>query len=193
MSNRIRVSPGFCFALATLLLLVPFPWLTAMVIAAVFHEICHYVAIRHCGGDTNSFRLYAFGARLSLPPMSRGRELLCTLAGPAGSLLLCAGIRWFPRVAICAACHLMYNLLPIYPMDGGRALQCVLSVLLPPPVVRLTMKAMEWTVCFLLFALGCYAWIGLQAGVLPVLIAILVIFRCFYGNIPCKPTRMGVQ
>ena len=61
--------------------------------------------------------------------MSPGRELICILAGPAASLLLLCLARIFPRVAICGLIQGCYNLLPIAPLDGGRALHCLLSLL----------------------------------------------------------------
>ena len=55
------------------------------------------------------------------------RELLAVLAGPAGSLLLLSLYRVLPRVAVCAAVQGFYNLLPIEPLDGGRALRLCLE------------------------------------------------------------------
>lgn len=61
--------------------------------------------------------------------MSPGRELLCVLAGPAVSFSLLALARFFPRIAICGLVQGIYNLLPIYPLDGGKALRCMVSLL----------------------------------------------------------------
>lgn len=61
-------------------------------------------------------------------PMSTGRELIAVLAGPAASLLLLSLVRVFPRVAICGLIQGIYNLLPIYPLDGGKALRCLMAL-----------------------------------------------------------------
>ena len=81
------------------------------------------------GGRIWEFRLCAGGAVMEATPMSAGRELLCVLAGPVGGLLLASFYRGIPRVAICAAAQSAFNLLPVYPLDGGRAMGCMVELL----------------------------------------------------------------
>ena len=74
-------------------------------------------------------RICAGGAVMDASPMSTVRELFCVLAGPIGGMLLSLFFRWIPRVAICAVFQSAFNLLPIYPLDGGRAVGCILELL----------------------------------------------------------------
>ena len=59
--SDIAVSPQACVYLAFMLLAFPLPWLLAAVIAAAFHEACHYAAIVLTGGDVRGIRLGSGG------------------------------------------------------------------------------------------------------------------------------------
>ena len=121
------IEPRVYILLALLLLVLPIRWVAAAVLAAVFHESCHMAAVYLLGGRCEGIRLSARGARMEATlPAFRG-ELLSILAGPAGSLLLLSLYRVLPRVAVCAAVQGFYNLLPIEPLDGGRALRLCLE------------------------------------------------------------------
>ena len=129
MLRRIRIDYGFYIFAAALLLIIPIRWILAAFLAALAHELGHYLAVRLLGGEISGGEITWRGARMEMFPMSPGRELLCILAGPAASFLLLCLARVFPRVAICGLIQGSYNMLPIAPLDGGRALHCLLSLL----------------------------------------------------------------
>ena len=132
MGNKVlvKLSPAFCIMLAMMLLIMPLKWLVAAAIAAMYHELCHIIAIRLCRGDIHRFSLSTDGASLDISSLSAAQELICSLAGPIGGLCLLFFAHWIPRIAVCAAFQSLYNLLPIYPLDGGRALWCSANGLL---------------------------------------------------------------
>ena len=121
------IEPRVYILLALLLLVLPIRWLVAAVLAAAFHEGFHMAAVYLLGGRCEGIRLSAQGARMEASLSGFRRELLAVLAGPAGSLLLLSLYRVLPRVAVCAAVQGFYNLLPIEPLDGGRALRLCLE------------------------------------------------------------------
>lgn len=193
VSRNSWISAGGCIALALGVLILPLRWLIASIFAAAIHEFCHWVAIRLCGGKVTDFVLGRGGAVISAEQLSRGKELLCALAGPIGGLLLLLAARWLPAVAICAAMQSVYNLLPIYPLDGGRALKCGTSLLLPPNAAR---KVCSWVQrsCLVLITAGAvYASAWLKLGLMPVLLALAVIAKGNSGKIPCKQWQQRVQ
>ena len=178
MDNKCpRISGGFCILMAMMLLLVPMRWLLAFLVAATVHEACHYGAIALCTGKTVQLRLYSFAAHLSLPEMPRGREVVCALAGPAGSFALLLLSRWMPRVALCGAMQAVYNLMPIYPLDGGRALRSGLLLLLPPPLATAICSALSLLCRMVMCLLAIYGCFWLKLGVFPLLIAALLWIR----------------
>ncbi|MGM9605354.1 MAG: metalloprotease [Faecousia sp.] len=108
---------------------IPLRWIFAAFLAALAHELGHYWAVRLLGGTVSGADISIHGARMEVFPMSPGRELLCVLAGPVVSFSLLALAHFFPRIAICGLIQGIYNLLPIYPLDGGKALRCTISLL----------------------------------------------------------------
>lgn len=118
-----------CILWAVLVLTLPLPWLLSAMLAAVFHELCHLAALALTGTAVHSVHVGIRGIRLEAGPMEPGAELISAAAGPAGSLLLLLFLRQIPRIAICAACQGLFNLLPFYPLDGGRILRCIHGLL----------------------------------------------------------------
>lgn len=119
--------PWGCFALALLLLTVPFPLLAAAAMAAIIHECCHVLSVKLLGGEVRRFSLTLGGAVLDVAGLTSAQEAIAASAGPVGSLLLLLGIHRFPMLALCGLVQGCFNLLPIFPLDGGRILVCVMQ------------------------------------------------------------------
>ena len=137
----MEVTAGFCILWALMLLVLPVDVLVAAAGAAAFHELCHALAVRLTGGRILGLTLGAGGLTMEVLPMAPGRELLCALAGPAGSLVL--ALMPVPKLALCALIQGLFNLLPLSGLDGARALECVLELTVPAHGARI-LKTMEW-------------------------------------------------
>ena len=112
------------------------PLLTVLCAAAV-HELGHWIVLRRLGAAVTGFRLSALGAVLETDSLrlSYGGELEAVLAGPAANLLAALALTGFgPWHAVLGANLLLcgFNLLPILPLDGGRALYLLVSWLAGP-------------------------------------------------------------
>ncbi len=65
------------------------------------------------------------GAKIESYGLSGTGELLCILAGPVGSLMLLLVLRVLPTLGLFGLIQGFFNLLPVYPLDGGRAVVCI--------------------------------------------------------------------
>ena len=169
MWRKAEISPLLPVLLAVFILFSPAELLLALLSAAAFHELGHALALRCCGGHVKCLRLTVLGAEMVLADASRlsyGAELLVTLAGPAVNLGLCAalsvlGARW-EALYLFAAAQLvlgLYNLLPIRPLDGGRALWLLCAWCLDPFAADRLAGLVDGTFSGALLALGLWTWL----------------------------------
>lgn len=114
-----------------MLLILPLPWLTSILLAAVIHEVCHLIALKFCGVNIYRIHIKTHGAVIETEALSSLKELICAAAGPAGSFLCLIFMRHFPMLALCGLLQGSYNLLPIYPLDGGRIVHAFTVILFP--------------------------------------------------------------
>ena len=120
---------GSLIGLALIVILLPLRWIAAAVIAALIHELGHYCAVRLTGGTLHKLKFGMSGAVMEASDLTRKSELISLLAGPLVGLLPLLTIRIFPTLALCAVMQSLYNLLPIYPLDGGKILHRIILML----------------------------------------------------------------
>ena len=177
--HNLRISGSFFIVAALMLLILPLKWLLAAALAAAVHELFHYLALKLCRCKVLSLQVGTGGAVIETDCISRGKELFCALAGPVGGLTLLLFAKWLPRTAICALVQSAYNLLPLFPLDGGRALRCISQMLLPPKAASRFRAIAEAIVRFGLCALGIIAAFVWNLGIIPMLMAAVALFRTF--------------
>lgn len=177
------------------------------VVAGIFliilmHEFGHIMACRLVGGFADRVVLWPLGGlAFCHPPQRPWPELTTTIGGPMVNVILIPGFwaynnillpkiiteNWSMQAAGYGAYLayvnwflLIFNLLPVYPMDGGRILQEVLWLFIGYPR-SLMIAGMIGTVggaCFIVLGLGVHsihvpvANITLGSGIDPFLIMI---------------------
>lgn len=125
---EFSVEAGAYLCAAAWLLLLPFQWVIAAITAAAVHELGHLMVLWLYDVEVWRIQIGMTGARIETAPMGERQEIVSALAGPLAGLLLCLFWKWIPRVAIWALMQSAFNLLPIYPMDGGRILRVLISL-----------------------------------------------------------------
>ena len=179
------MADGCCLILLSFLLLIcPPRWLAASILAAAFHELCHLGAVKLLRGRILGFRAGARGAVLEVAGLSLWRETLAAAAGPMGSLLLLLLAGPFPGLALCGLGQGLFNLLPVFPLDGGRILLRLLEAIgLGERAGKITVVVSWLTIAA--FAVGC-VFLGLP-------LAALFVLPLIARNIPCKQGQGIVQ
>lgn len=166
-------------------------FLLAVFACVVAHEFGHVLMARRFGIGTRDVMLLPIGGVASLErmPEKPGQELLVALAGPAVNVVIAAVLvglfglglsvgdltnvslepaAFFQRLALVNIILVVFNLLPAFPMDGGRVLRALLAMALPR--VRATRIA---ATVGQVFAFG-FGFLGLFGNPLLLLVALFV-------------------
>jgi Zn-dependent protease len=126
----------------------------ALFLCVVLHEFGHALTAKYFGISTGDITLYPIGGVSTLEgmPEKAGQELLVAIAGPAVNLVI-ALVLWLALTAVGQTFDVnsvvesndpgripflwvlfyvnlilpIFNLIPAFPMDGGRALRSILS------------------------------------------------------------------
>ena len=114
-------------------------------LSIIFHEFCHSLVARHYGLPMKGITLFIFGgvAEMEDEPPSAKSEFLMAIAGPISSVVL-GIILYFAKTGLAltqwsapTSLTLQYlawlnfilagfNLIPAFPLDGGRVLRSIL-------------------------------------------------------------------
>lgn len=135
-------------------------------IVILLHEFSHYVVAENNGYKLNQISLMPYGARLDLNQKisSSSDELKIIIIGPLINLIfiiLCILFWWIFPITY-GITHLFYeanlymlifNLLPIYPLDGGRIIKLLLQKNLDNKKIKILFKIINLIFCFIFFTL----------------------------------------
>ena len=177
------------FLWALLLLTIPLPWLAGAGFSALFHEFFHLVSILLTKGQIHGFRFHMGGILLDTELPGSREELICALAGPGGSILLSCLYPWVPRLAVCALVQGMFNLIPVYPLDGGRAARILLIFLFPQKGERIH-KNLEILLLSGLLIVSLIGFLFFSWGLIPLFVSLVLSGK---RKSPCKEQKIRVQ
>ncbi len=155
---KIRVQP---LLLIYIFLCIYFNWFNDIfyyVIAVTLHEYGHYIVAKKLGYSVEGMVFAVYGTSLKTSNIYKPKdEVVISLAGPMVNIilvLLCVAMWWIvptsylftERFVFCNIIVLVFNILPIYPLDGGRVILSVLST----KISRTKLEKMSSRICLIL-------------------------------------------
>ncbi len=192
MNNmKLHVHPLFWFMMLGALLVGQFIQVITLFVIVLLHELGHVTAARWYGWRVRKIELLPFGGVAEIDEWGNTEprtEIVVALAGPMVNAILIA-IGWsFQKLGIWSSAWTAFfvysnlviggfNLLPVWPLDGGRVLQTVFSLFLP---YRQAMLLSMYT--SLAGATGLLAW-SLSFEPTPHLNGLAVSFYLLFGAI----------
>ena len=193
LGSRFQIAPGFFLFGAICLFILPVQWFFGFLIASFAHEICHYICLKLLGIPVYSVTIGMSGAKIYTGAMQPFQELLSALSGPLGVLPLILLIHQFPYVALCAIFQTLFNLLPILPLDGGRAMLCLSVMLFGWVRGAHLVQILQYIFGILLVAGLMWIVLYLKLGLFHVLTVVFLGFRLSTVKFPCKAGNQIVQ
>ncbi len=142
------------------------------------HELGHFLALWLMDIPVYALRFGLMGAQIHTAEMNYKQELIVASSGPGVNLFLFlfAGSR-FPMLAFVNLILLVYNLLPFYPLDGGRILRCLLRSILPLGIADYVEKLCVLCCGVFLLLAACYLTFSLESGMWPLLLCLFLFLR----------------
>lgn len=166
--KKIKVTLHWSFVLLGLLMLIfgKFTSFVCCMISVFLHEMGHAFVGRKLGYQLNLITLLPYGAMLSgkNTPFKTGDDIKIAVAGPVVNilLLLLSFLLWliFPAMHnllgefIWANIYTFcFNVLPVYPLDGGRVLVALLTRKMPRIKALKITKIIGYVVIAIIFVL----------------------------------------
>jgi len=126
-------------------------FIALLFLCVLLHEFGHVLAAKRYGVNTKDVTLWPFGGIASLEriPEKPSEELVVAIAGPAVNVVIAAVLIFFlgatvdaedlariddPAISMAAKIAaaniflVVFNLIPAFPMDGGRVLRALLAI-----------------------------------------------------------------
>jgi len=116
------------------------------------------------------------GIRMETDVLTPASELLSALAGPVLGFCVFPFAAAFPRMVICACIQSVVNLLPVYPLDGGRAVESIIHLLIPKSAEKIC-RYFRILISVLAVTAAVYLTFICHSGVLPILCVGLILSK----------------
>lgn len=185
--RALEISPAFIAFLCAYYYFDPAKTFAPFLFSAAAHEAGHLLALALLHARVHKLRLTFSGALLVTEPLRYSQEIAAAAAGPTvNALLLAIFARSEPLTAFVNLLLFSYNMLPFYPLDGGRILRAVLHLHFSADVAELSERIVCSACCILLLCGAIYLTCALHVGLWPILVWALLAVRIAGTILPEK-------
>ena len=176
--QRVEISPLFVLLLCAYFYFDPEKTFFPFLLAVTAHEAGHLLALGLMKKKVHKIHFCMNGAVIHTSPLRYREELIAAAAGPAVNLfLLLSCTQAFPRFGLVNFCLFFYNLLPFYPLDGGRMLRSLLHLLLSEFAANIIEGVIRILCILFLGVFACYLTCVWHAGLWPVIVFGVLLLR----------------
>ncbi|MGN0804476.1 MAG: site-2 protease family protein [Candidatus Coproplasma sp.] len=163
---KVKIHPLFFLALIFCAVFGGLPLLLICLVTALLHECGHIFCAERLGFKCEEIKIMPYGASAvcDIEGIRAKDEIILALAGPFVNACICvvlAGLWWFFPISYAYTDTAMYanlamlivNLLPAYPLDGGRVVGCVLTKFLGKRKSEIVLK-ISAVICAIALVVG---------------------------------------
>lgn len=137
--KKFKIAPSFFLLIVFCLLSNKVVLMFNYILALMLHELAHLFVATNCGYSLRLIKLDIFGLSVELNEIIDDRDnFKINIAGPVFNLLLCIlcmALYWLVPMSyfylntfcFCNLILAIFNLLPVYPLDGGKIFRGIIK------------------------------------------------------------------
>lgn len=166
--KKVKITLSFLLLILLCVIFQNFLMLFNYIIALILHELAHLFISLKCGYKLKQFKLSMFGVCVELDEkIDDKNSFAINIAGPVFNLFLClvclASYWLFPitfkvlnNFCIANLTLAVFNLLPIYPLDGGKIFASMFKNNKSYKLFDKIVRYFLCSICLILFVVSCF-------------------------------------
>ncbi len=170
--RKLKIRPSIILLIVLCVICNNFLLLFNYLMALLLHELAHLFVANRRGYKLKTFRIDMFGFEVELNEGIEDRDSFAiNIAGPMMNLLLCVICMASYWLLPCSYEYLNmfcfsnlilagFNMIPIYPLDGGKILKSIIKNNKAYKIVNVVIKSILSLIFFILFTISLYGTIN---------------------------------
>ena len=188
--HNVRITPGFVLLWILSLMIFPMKFVIAWIITVMIHELGHLLSIQLLGIQIHGITFEFTGIRIRTEPMIPLHEIITAAAGPAFGVVLILLSYHAPLIKGLAIIQTCCNMIPIYPIDGGRVVDGILALVFDENIAANISYMLKIFCVGILIVISLFSVASYGFGAWIMLIGIIFLLK---RKLSCKHGRQEIQ